>query len=71
MSKKSLAILRRVRELCEHTLDYCDELTGCENCKLYGVSLSRYDDSDCPIHIISLLNDALIEAGVDDGRYSN
>ena len=65
MSKKSLAILRRVRELCEHTLDYCDELTGCENCKLYGVSLSKYDDSDCPIHIISLLNDALIEAGVE------
>ena len=65
MSKKSLAILRRVRELCEHTLDYCDELTGCENCKLYGVSLSRYDDSDCPIGIISALNDVLIEEGVE------
>ena len=65
MSKKSLAILRRVRELCEHTLDYCDELTGCENCRLYGVSLSQYDDSDCPIGLISELNDVLIKEGVE------
>ena len=55
-------ILQNVRKLCEYTLDYCDDLTGCEKCLLNGITID--DGADCPIYIIGELNNKLAMEGV-------
>ena len=62
MGKRYDYILEDVRKLCNYVLKYCDMQTGCEKCKLWGVGLDS--GSQCPIYIMSMLDDALMDEGV-------
>lgn len=63
MSKRYDYILEDVRKLCNYVLKYCDMQAGCEKCKLWGIKIGG--DSQCPIYIMSMLDDALMDEGVE------
>ena len=68
MSRKSQFVGKRIYDMCEYILDYCDELVGCSKCILDGIKLDQ--QSHCPIYVIAELRDRMIEIGAnDDEKY--
>lgn len=57
-------ILEKIRGLCNYVLDYCDMQTGCQTCELQGIDFGD-SSSKCPIYVISMLDDALYEDGIE------
>ena len=63
MGRRYEYILEDTRKLCNYVLKYCDMQTGCETCKLLDIRIGN--DSQCPIYIISMLDGALKDEGIE------
>lgn len=58
-------ILEDVRKLCDYILGYCDMQTGCTSCELNGITLGGDKGNKCPIYVVSMLDIALHDKGVE------
>lgn len=63
MGKRYEYLLEDARKLCNYILNYCDMQAGCETCKLWGIHIGN--DKQCPIYIMSMLDEALESEGVE------